>query len=232
MAGRGRFLPCSIPPQTGDGDAGRTGQLSLPPDGALASLPDAFTLLGGYGTRIHDLTTGWVGVVMDRPDAHTSLDEHLPCGSAFATGVHRKSLQIGRSLPLDVRDAIRSTPTADSTTELLELARMPVDEQRKVADILHSGIKAPVKHLAAELRRDRQRQTNQDIIDSVPALGASIRPDEGFKTIVIDPPWDWGDEGDINQMGRAQPDYATMTLEEIAALPISSLAEPDAHMYR
>jgi len=138
-------------------------------------------------------------------------------------------LQIGRAIPADVRDAIRSTPTADSTTELLELARMPVDEQRKVADILHSGIKAPVKHLAA-LRRDRQRQTNQDIIDSVPALGASIRPDERFKTIVIDPPWDWGDEGDVNQMGRARPDYPTMAVDEIAALPIGDLAEHDAHL--
>lgn len=52
-----------------------------------------------------------------------------------------------------------------------------------------------------------------------------------FATILIDPPWDWGDEGDVNQLGRAKPDYATMSLEQLAALPLSTVSDIDCHLY-
>lgn len=45
-----------------------------------------------------------------------------------------------------------------------------------------------------------------------------------FQTIVIDSPWDWGEENDINQFGRARPDYATMQFEEILKCPVSGFA--------
>ena len=52
-----------------------------------------------------------------------------------------------------------------------------------------------------------------------------------FATIVIDPPWDWGDEGDQDQLGRARPDYATMTKEQLLDLPLPDLADDDCHLY-
>jgi len=52
-----------------------------------------------------------------------------------------------------------------------------------------------------------------------------------FTTIVIDPPWDWDDEGDVNQMGRAKPDYHTLPFEDIKNLPVPDLLEEDAHVY-
>jgi N6-adenosine-specific RNA methylase IME4 len=52
-----------------------------------------------------------------------------------------------------------------------------------------------------------------------------------YPTIVIDPPWDWGDEGDADQFGRARPTYATMSIEQIAALPVGDLAAASAHIY-
>jgi N6-adenosine-specific RNA methylase IME4 len=46
--------------------------------------------------------------------------------------------------------------------------------------------------------------------------------------LVADPPWrydhDWGD-------GLAGDQYATMSDEEIAALPVADLAAPDSHLY-
>jgi N6-adenosine-specific RNA methylase IME4 len=48
----------------------------------------------------------------------------------------------------------------------------------------------------------------------------------------LDPPWDWGDEGDGDGCyARSRPVYATMPIEQIAALPVSALAEPNAHIY-
>jgi len=56
-------------------------------------------------------------------------------------------------------------------------------------------------------------------------------PEGQYRTIVIDPPWDWSDEGDVSQMGRSKPTYATMPIDEVAALPIPDLAADDCHLY-
>jgi N6-adenosine-specific RNA methylase IME4 len=58
-----------------------------------------------------------------------------------------------------------------------------------------------------------------------------------YRTIVADPPWPYGKFGSYSwREGRASGKprdlpYATMTLEEIADLPVRELAEPDAHLY-
>lgn len=60
-----------------------------------------------------------------------------------------------------------------------------------------------------------------------------------FKTIVADPPWHYdampkGKPGWRNggaQVIAAAMDYPTMTVEEICALPVESLAEKDAHLW-
>ena len=56
-------------------------------------------------------------------------------------------------------------------------------------------------------------------------------PRDGYRTIVADPPWDvmggppWGG-------GRSRPlPYGTMSVEEIAALPVREMAAPEAHLY-
>jgi len=61
---------------------------------------------------------------------------------------------------------------------------------------------------------------------------AAIQPPTGkFRTIVIDPPWHWGDEGDVSQMGRSRPTYATIPIAELHELPIPDLATDNCHIY-
>jgi N6-adenosine-specific RNA methylase IME4 len=59
-----------------------------------------------------------------------------------------------------------------------------------------------------------------------------------FSTIVADPPWKvkrgtlMGREGWLDAHGAARDcAYPTMTVAEIAALPVREIAEPDAHLY-
>lgn len=80
-----------------------------------------------------------------------------------------------------------------------------------------------------ERAREQVREQNRTLVEQVAPLpvAESLR----YQTIVLDPPWDWGDEGDCDQYGRARPTYATMPLEEIAALPVGELAQPNAHLY-
>lgn len=79
-----------------------------------------------------------------------------------------------------------------------------------------------------EQTREARREENRSIIQqATPLSEISAR----FATIVIDPPWDWGDEGDVDQMGRARPDYATLSYEELLTLPVADKADTDCHLY-
>lgn len=86
--------------------------------------------------------------------------------------------------------------------------------------------KRELKEAARELRREE----NRTLIEQAPSPVIAARAAR-FATIVIDPPWDWGDEGDVDQLGRARPTYGTMPLSELLELPVSDLADDDCHVY-
>ncbi|CAN0515347.1 unnamed protein product, partial [Phaeothamnion confervicola] len=56
--------------------------------------------------------------------------------------------------------------------------------------------------------------------------------DRRFKTILADPPWRF-----LNRTGKIAPEhrrlsrYGTLTVEEIAALPVSQISDATAHLY-
>jgi len=85
-----------------------------------------------------------------------------------------------------------------------------------------------------ERKREQERLSNAEKVkEAAPVSTLSEAADQGLSwpTIAVDPPWDWGDEGDVNQMGRAKPDYATMPFEQIENLAVGEVAEKDAHIY-
>ena len=146
---------------------------------------------------------------------------------------YQRGKQIARDIAPDVRDAIRHTPVADSTTQLLDLARMPAHEQRAVVETIVTGAAKDVtqaKRARKEQQREAARQENADKISSAVSI-ESVLEMGAFSTIVIDPPWDWGDEGDVDQMGRARPKYQTMSIDDLKAMPIGEMADDNAHIY-
>lgn len=55
-------------------------------------------------------------------------------------------------------------------------------------------------------------------------------PNERFRTLVIDPPWKYGDN--LPGSGRgASKHYRTLTIDEIRQLPVPDLAERQAHLW-
>ena len=84
------------------------------------------------------------------------------------------------------------------------------------------------KRAENEAKREEARQQNAE---KVQALSNPLDAQGLFQTIVIDPAWDWGDEGDVNQFGRAKPDYHTMSIDEVEALPIGKIAYKNCHIY-
>jgi len=84
------------------------------------------------------------------------------------------------------------------------------------------------KRKVKERKREQKREDNRKIIESSPE---PTKLNGVYSTIVIDPPWDWGDEGDGDQMGRARPVYQTMTISQLHALPVGDLADSNCHIY-
>jgi N6-adenosine-specific RNA methylase IME4 len=66
----------------------------------------------------------------------------------------------------------------------------------------------------------RRAQDEHRVLNLAPVAGK-------FKTLVIDPPWAFGE--DATRRGAVK--YATMQREEILALPVSSWAENNCHLY-
>ena len=88
-----------------------------------------------------------------------------------------------------------------------------------------------VKREMKEQAREARREENRAKVASVKSPQEIVESGAKFATIMIDPPWDWGDEGDQDQLGRARPDYSTMSIEQLLELPVGSLADDDAHIY-
>ena len=86
------------------------------------------------------------------------------------------------------------------------------------------------RELKEEKREERRQENAAKIQETVTTAPQSIlESDAKFSTIVIDPPWDWSDEGDQDQLGRARPDYKTMTIDQLMDLKIP--ADDDCHLY-
>jgi|HubBroStandDraft_2_1064218.scaffolds.fasta_scaffold94971_2 hypothetical protein len=125
-----------------------------------------------------------------------------------------------------------SFPPAKQRLRARRVASLPVEEfEAYIARNKEDGEKLSVTGVARLAKeQDREQKRCQDRA----AVKESKAPEmlEGvFATIVVDPPWDFGDEGDVDQFGRGKPDYATMTIEQIAAVPVGDRAAKDAHLY-
>ena len=81
-----------------------------------------------------------------------------------------------------------------------------------------------------EDQREARRQANAAKVIDVSDPRELIKRGR-FATIVIDPPWDFADEGDANPLGQAKGDYASLSMDEILQLPVDVLADADCHLY-
>ena len=118
-----------------------------------------------------------------------------------------------------------------------EAARIAKDDPDALA-AMASGARTlqQVKRAMVEKRRQEKRDADQARIqEHVEPLG---RLEGVFSTIVIDPPWDYSDEGDAGDIyGRGLPTYQTLSMEQLLALttigdvPIPTLAADDSHLY-
>lgn len=119
--------------------------------------------------------------------------------------------------------------TLAKNPELVEQAKA---EARENDDIVsRSLVLEKVKQKKREEKEEKRESERRENAIKIEQLQTPLEAKGLFQTIVIDPPWDWNDEGDINQFGRTKPDYKTMPVEEIEQLPIAKIADKNCHLY-
>jgi N6-adenosine-specific RNA methylase IME4 len=166
---------------------------------------DAFTLLLGRRYKRAKKQGERTDLTSDRNDQKSTTADRL----AAEHGVG----------PATVRRAEKFYDEVERTPEL----KKALAEGRPVLQV-----KREMKEAAREARREENRKKIAAVPE--PEQAAAVA-DAKFATIVIDPPWDWGDEGDQDQLGRARPDYSTMTIEQLEQLDVGGLADEDCHIY-
>ncbi len=113
-----------------------------------------------------------------------------------------------------------------------ELVAQAKAEARENDDIVsRSAVLEKVKAAKREEKETVREEKRQENAEKIETLATPLEAQGLFQTIVIDPPWDWGDEGDVNQFGRAKPDYHTMPIEDIEKMPIGKIADDNCHLY-
>lgn len=121
----------------------------------------------------------------------------------------QQEVQIAERLHPDVKATIRDHALADSKVELLRLARMEPDKQRKVVAVVTSGKAKGVAEAARKIERAAQAD----------AIRRYVPPEGRFPVIVADPPWPYECRTeDVTHLGTVP--YPTMSIQEISALDI------------
>lgn len=141
--------------------------------------------------------------------------------------------QISDKAPIDTKKVVADAAGVSHDTiakvEKIEAKATPeVKKQLQAGEMSINQAYQTIKRQEKEAAREEQRQENAEKVEK---LATPLDAQGLFQTIVIDPPWDWGDEGDVDQFGRAKPDYTTMSIDEIEKLPISKIADDNCHIY-
>jgi N6-adenosine-specific RNA methylase IME4 len=109
--------------------------------------------------------------------------------------------------------------------------QVDADPDLREAVVVKRQSATKVKREQKEQRREARREQNRAIVEAAPEPESAIVAGARFATIVMDPPWDFRDEGDHDVYGRTRPTYAQMSEAQVAALPVAELADEDCHLY-
>jgi N6-adenosine-specific RNA methylase IME4 len=210
-------------------DANQLGRRNLSPDAASLLRGRRYNRAkkaqGGTGANQHKQQKAQSEPTADRlSKQHGVSRETIKRDGKFAAAVDRLS-----SVSPDLGNQVVSG-NAPPKKEVIQAAELLEKAPEKAKEIFNSGKTfVQIRREIKEEAKEHRRAENAAKVAVTPVIGSTA--DVKFATIVIDPPWDWGDEGDVDQLGRARPGYATMSLEKLLEFPIPKLSDTDCHLY-
>jgi len=116
-------------------------------------------------------------------------------------------IQAARDITPEAKDAIRDTDIANSTTQLLTLARMKPEEQLRATELITTG-------------KAKDVNAANKIVKIENAKPAPPLPEGKYSVIYADPPWPVGSMVMDKWSSPIEDKYPTMSIEEISNLPV------------
>ena len=116
----------------------------------------------------------------------------------------------------------------DRAVTVIETAPEELKAELREGNITINQAFNQMKRAKTAAKREEARQNNAE---KVQTLSSPLEAQGLFQTIVIDPAWDYSEEGDNDQFGRGRPDYCLMSIEEVEALPVMKIADKNCHLY-
>ena len=122
-----------------------------------------------------------------------------------------KRMQAARNIVPEVKDAIRNTEIANSTMQLLELARLAPEKQVEVSNLL--GGETTIQEALKVIKKIEREKDIQEQVKEIKQNDFTPLTQK-YDVIVVDPPWPYGTKYDPNTRRAANP-YPEMSLDEI-----------------
>lgn len=127
---------------------------------------------------------------------------------------------------IEAAGVLRNLPSeadsrALSLSHLRALAPLRAADQRELASAVSE---LSVTEARRVIKAWRAQQRANRVVTPPPPL-----PTGTYRTIVADPPWDFGSSADFGD-GLVMDKYTAMPLDEIQAMPVADLAAPDSHL--
>ena len=135
--------------------------------------------------------------------------------------------------PKDVIAEVRtrsgiSPKTFERAVVVIETAPEEMKAELREGNLTINQAYTQIKRAEKLAKREEIRQQNAE---KVKAISNPLEAQGLFQTIVIDPAWDYAEEGDNDAFGRGKPVYCSMSIEDIAALPVDKIADKNCHLY-
>ena len=145
--------------------------------------------------------------------------------AAKKTGKSERSIQREAARGAAIPDVAALAGTSlDKRDELDALARLPADEQHKLAERAKAGEKVSAKTHAKKIKRDAREQTL--------AAKQLALPNKRYGVIVADPEWRFEPWSRHTGLDRAADNhYSTSCTEVIAARDVQSIAADDCVLF-
>ncbi len=196
----------------------------------IETVPGAKDLLDKASAMQHYAERLKAGIEVERPIALGVLKIKAKLGELMpAAQGKRVDLTSGGSPPkLVSADALKSYRKLAANRDKLDEYCESTDDVPSQAEFIRT--------LADERRAEKDRQRAKTRKKAAKAIGKAKTIQEAlgaakFSTICIDPPWDWGDEGDNSQFGRGNTTYGAMSHEELLSFPVGQYGAADSHIY-
>lgn len=128
----------------------------------------------------------------------------------------QQEVQIAEKLTSEIKEAIKGTELEDSKKDLLMLARLEPEKQRKVVEKIITGE-------AKKVIEARRQVIAKDVAEIETLRGK-------YRVIYADPPWQYSNNMPDN-FTEQRDHYPTMPLEEICNMPVKEITAENAVLF-